>query len=233
MKKLFIALTLALTLGFAPGAQAQHHRHNPTEVGVQAKADTTAMTAYSDTTNAAAGAADSTYYDDDSDNADNLIHDFSDVDDPFILLAYLGTLGAGGVLIAIFCVIFVLLVFALPFIIIGMIIYWITRNKKKDYQLAEKAIENGQPIPDSLLHKRPKDNEAVWQRGIKNTAIGVGIMIFGFIVADFFIAVGAIVACWGIGQCVIARTSASGRKPSDDDDFYGDIPQDNDTSDKA
>lgn len=226
-------MALVLTLGLTQTVQAQRHRHNPALVGAQAKADTTAATAYSDTTSRGTDDEDSTWYDaDDAGNGNGTVS-FTDADDPFKLMAYLGTLGVGGVFIAIFCVIVALLVCASPLIFVALIIYWLMRRKKTEYQLVEKAIENGRPIPDGVLRKTNESNDAVWRKGIHNIAIGVGLIIFGIFVTDALIGIGALVACWGIGQCVIARTSASGRKPTSEDDFYEDIPRNGESSDRS
>ena len=63
-------------------------------------------------------------------------------------------------------------------------------------------------------------DEYMWKRGVKNSAIGFGLMVmFSFWNADALVGIGALVLCIGIGQMVIARTT-SGRKHDDavDDD---------------
>ena len=48
----------------------------------------------------------------------------------------------------------------------------------------------------------------MWQRGVKNTSIGVGIMaLFWVMGAHGLIGIGILVACLGVGQMIIARTT--------------------------
>lgn len=225
MKKLLLLMALALTVSLSSTAQTHRRHSQKATITATAKQDTAAITIYSDTTATANAADDSLNGVQQAINTVSKTYTFTDADDPFTLMAYLGSLGVGGVLIAICCVIFVIILFATPFIIVALIIYWLIHRKRTEYRIVEKAIDNGQPVPEGVLRKHADDREEIWRRGIKNVAIGVGVIIFGLFFTDFFVAVGAIFVCWGVGQCVIARTSASGKHPSADDDIYEDITQ--------
>lgn len=206
-------MALALTMSLPTTAQTKRHHAKKATVSMVSKGDTVGITAYSDTTSAASAAADSLTSVQPAKTTKSHTFTFTDADDPFTLMAYLGTLGVSGVFIALFCVLFLLLIIGSPLILVALIVYWLVRRKRVEYKLAEKAIENGQPVPNGVLRQQSADREQIWQKGIKNAALGLGIIIFGAFFSDFFIAVGAIFICWGVGQCVIARTSANGNKP--------------------
>lgn len=231
MKKLFLALALASALSFSATAQTPRHRHNAQTVQTAVKPDTAAATAFSDTTSTATTDEDSADYDEEDAPQVTKKVNFTDVEDPFQLIGYLTTLSVGGVIIAIFFIILCIVTVSSPFVFLALIIYWVMHRKNREYNMVEKAIENGQPIPEGVLHKATADKEWVWQRGIKSIAIGAGIAVFGiFMRESFFLAVGAIFACWGIGQCVIARTSASRQRDFFKEESYEDITDDGTTN---
>lgn len=232
MKQLIIIMALALTASLPATAQSTHRHSKKATVAVVNKADTMGITVYSDTTANAFADEDSLGLAQPSGTVYKQTVSFDEADDPFKLMAYLGTLGVAGVFIALFAVMLVLLIFLSPLIAIALIAYWLIHRKRAEYKIAEKAIENGQPIPDGVLRSRHTDRETIWRKGIKNVAIGAGIIVFGIFFGEFFVAVGAIFVCLGIGRCVIARTSASGERPAADDDVYEDIIHD-EASDKA
>lgn len=226
MKHLIILMALALTASLPATAQTTHRHGKKATVAIVNKADSIGITAYSDTTANALAGEDSLDFAQPSGTVCSHTVSIEDADDPYKLFAYLGTLGVGGVFIALFCVLFVLLIVLSPLITIALIAYWLIHRKRAEYKIAEKAIENGQPIPDGVLRDRHTDRETIWRKGIKNVAIGAGIIVFGIFFGNFFIAVGAIFVCLGIGRCVIARTSASGNRPVEDEDVYEDITHD-------
>lgn len=226
MKKLITAMALALTLGLPLAAQTHRHHSKKATVTATTDTDSASITVWSDTTSATSAATDSATASPTAASQTVKTFTFTDADDPFTLMAFLGTLGVGGVLIALFCVVFALLLLASPFIIVGLIIYWLIRRKRTEYKIVEKAVETGQPIPAGVLKNKAEDRKEIWRQGIKNTAIGLGIIIFGLFFDKFFVAVGAIVACWGVGKCVIARTSADGRRYEPEDDAYADLTRD-------
>jgi len=226
MKKLLLLMALTLTVSLNGAAQTYRQQGRKANMTATTKQDTAAITVYSDTTTTTNASADSVDNTQQAVKTVSKTYTFTDADDPFTLLAYLGSIGFGGVLIAIFCVIFVIILFAAPFIIVALIIYWLIRRKRTEYKIAEKAIENGQPVPEGVLQRRNEDREEIWQRGIKNIAIGVGTLIFGLFFGKLLIAIGAVIVCLGIGRCVIARTSVNGRKPEPETEPYGDDTQD-------
>ena len=156
MKKLMLLLSIAamLAMPMTMDASAQSHRHTPrtsanvtvNNNGVKATATiadndtTTGIVAYSDTTSAAA----------DTDTADNdyqYSYDSHD-DDIKELKEVMVSLGTEVFL----PVIIVAIVFIVaPAIIIFIICYFLYKNRQQKLKLAEMAMKNGQPIPDSIL----------------------------------------------------------------------------------
>ncbi|MBQ2216172.1 MAG: hypothetical protein II416_07835 [Prevotella sp.] len=164
-----------------------------------AKADSMedGIEAFSDTTQAIAQTTTNNVDNWDSDNYDN----------PFAWLVAL-TASTGGILLAIFIVLMVLLFILFPFIILALLLRFIIKRHNDRVTLAEKAMENGQPIPDEIMSIDKQSEDYMWKRGICNVAIGLGIMVMFWIWnADTLTGIGALIFCYGIGQMIISKTS--------------------------
>lgn len=224
MRKLFIILAMAAAFTVPVQAQKSLYRHNPQVVNSHAAADTSEVVAYSDTTGAArdTAVAQQTAHDD-SDSVH--VTTLDDVSDPFKLIAYLADLGGfGGVVIAIFFVLLGLIIMLSPFIFVALIIYMIFKNRNKRYRLAEKAMENGQPIPDYLLKKDDFSNEALWRKGVKNGCLGIGLVVFFYVIgANPLTGIGWLVFFYGLGQCIISRTTGRDKRQKWNDSYTDDI----------
>ncbi len=164
------------------------------------------LEAFSDTTEAAID------YSDDYDDYEETSYDHFDwnpshYDDPASWFLAL-TATTGGVIIAIFVVILVLLLLLSPFIILALILRLIIKRHNDRITLAEKAMESGQPIPDGIQGIDKMSDEYLWKRGIRNAAIGIGLMVMFWIWhSNTLVGIGALVLCLGIGQMVMSRTS--------------------------
>lgn len=211
-------------------------KHTPTKratVSMVNKGDTVGITAYSDTTSATTTSVDSLASAQPMGATQNHTFTITDIDNPFSLLTQIGTLGFGGILIALLCLFLVILIFVAPLVLIALLIYWLLRRNRTEPKSANKAIGSVQSEPNYEQPQSTTNRELTWQKGINHAAIGVGLIIFGLFIGDFFIAVGAILTCWGIGQCVIARTTASGNKPTTTDDSGKEDSQTNHIDDTA
>lgn len=217
MKQYLIALALMLSLNAAHAGVQPRHRHHPqaeqssaTPQNLPAVAATPAdsaaaeaLEAYSDTTDAPiAGSVDTTYtsagWDDHSYGSDKI--------EDFFMNVLGGTIGVGGVILAIVIVLAVLLCLLAPFIVVILLIRYFINNHNKQVQLAEKAMETGQPIPSEIMPQTQDSPDYYKKKGIKNIAIGIGLaLMFSLWDADALAGVGLLVACWGIGQLVIAK----------------------------
>lgn len=112
-------------------------------------------------------------------------------------------------------VLFIIFIFS-PLIIIGLILYFSLKNRKQKMKIAEMAIQSGQPIPDKLLEEPHEDRDDLWKKGMRQTFLGIGLMIFlGYSAGHIGFGIGALVTAVGIGKLVIVKTS--GKKDHSDD----------------
>lgn len=212
-------MALVLTLGMNIEAAAQKHRHHPqTEVvdatqardSTQAKDATqanNAVEAYSDTTTAGADVSsdvdDAGYYGSDE------YEDRSGEDVVKEVFRNLDSEAIGGMF-------FVLMVVLILFVIapIGIIIavfYFINRNRREKFRLAQMAMQNGQPIPNELLQDTKDDWDSTsYQAGIRQMFVGVGLAIFlGIVAGKIGFGIGALVFFIGLGKWFVARKPGS------------------------
>ena len=209
MKKYLIAIAMVLTLGQNAEAVAQKHRHTPrTEQVDSSKNKKDAIEAFSDTTSAADAedAEDDKYI---TYRRGTTYSTSSDVHELKEVMESVG--GIFGPMLAVGIVAFVVIFFLLPLLIIVTIIYFVNKNRKERYKLAQMAIQNGQPIPDEIL----KDNDSKflaseYQSGIRQMFVGVGLAIFlGIILGKLGIGIGALVFFIGLGKWFVARQSGN------------------------
>ena len=107
-----------------------------------------------------------------------------------------------------------------PIAIIGLILWFVNRNRKERLRLAEMAMKNGQPIPDEVANplKSETSNE-VWERGVRQTFLGIGLTALGLWIGKLGIVLGLLVLCIGLGNLFIARNGR--RTPWGGDDQTG------------
>ena len=204
MKKYLIAIAMVLTLSTNANATAQKHRHTPRteQVSDTVKHNPDAIEAFSDTT-AAKNNAD---FDDDDDYSYTTRHhvtmDSEEAGD--LMEKVFGGLGIAMIIPILAIVIFGLL---LPLIILFTVLYFVNRNRRDKYRLAEMAIKNGQPIPDELLKEVKDDWDSnSYNAGIRQMFTGVGLAIFlGIILDELGLGIGALVFFIGLGKWYIAR----------------------------
>lgn len=220
MKKYLAVITMLLALGLSAGAASQSHRHTPRT----AQADTTrnsqdAIEAYSDTTSAAMPSADSDWQEDQS--TDNSDKDRID--------AFFESLDSNDFaeMMFVLCVLAIIFVLS-PIGIIIAIAYFLLRNRREKYKLAQMAMQNGQPIPDKLLDERKSGNNGdTYQTGIRQVCLGVGLMFFlGYTAGKIGVGIGLLVFFIGLGKIIIAKTAE--RKVSNVNDGNNDNNINND-----
>ena len=109
----------------------------------------------------------------------------------------------GITLISIMGIIFV---FGLPIAIIFIIFYYRNKNHKAKYQLAEKILASGQPLPPNFFNDLGvKDLRT---RGFSNIFLGLGLFILLWPLTGEFAmgCIGLLVLCIGLGQVVTYYT---------------------------
>ena len=111
----------------------------------------------------------------------------------------------GFVLISIITVISI---FALPAIIIFLVLNYRSKKRKERYQVIEKAIESGQPLPEEFVKETKAEDDNIRVKGIKNIFLGLGVAIFFYAMTDvlFLACIGLLIMLNGIGQLVIYYT---------------------------
>lgn len=205
MKKYLIVITMMLALGLNTQAASQKHRHSPRTAQVDStKNNQDAIEAFSDTTSTA-----------DAEDAE---------DDKYIThrhrsVVYGGSEdmkevmeSVGGILAPtmIFSIIAMIIMFVLaPLLIIIVIFYFVNKNRKERYKLAQMAIQNGQPIPDEILKEQITPSRGSdYQAGVRQMFTGVGLAIFlGIVIGEIGVGIGALVFFIGLGKWYIARQS--------------------------
>lgn len=205
MKKLLMTMTLLLTLGMGAQSVAQNHRHTPREQ--EELVDSTsknAVEAYSDTTSAAASAADGW----DDENWSNGSDD-NDLDERVLgkIDKALDSWDAKDTVAVLFLLGIPFIIFVLaPILIIVLLFYFINRNRKQKMKLAQMAVEQGQPIPEQLLEDKVNNVTDEFQKGLRQCFVGVGLMIFlGLCAEEVGFGIGALVFCIGLGKVVGAK----------------------------
>ena len=196
---------MMLALSLNAEAASQKHRHSArTEQVDSTKDKQDAIEAFSDTTSSSKEDAEDdqyithrhrTTYTTSSD-----VQEFKEVME--------GVGGVIGPMMAVGIIAFLAIFFLLPLLIIITIIYFVNKNRKERYKLAQMAIQNGQPIPDDILKSKvsssSQDND--YQTGVRQMFTGVGLAIFlGFIIGKVGIGIGALVFFIGLGKWFIYR----------------------------
>ena len=180
-----------------------------------ADTSSTGIEAYSDTTSVAA--VEDTVADEPAFVDKDLDSDWEETAvQHFLNKLFAGTLGVGGVLLALLVVVFIFLLLLSPFIILALIIRFMLKRHNDRVAIAEQAMATGQPVPDGVKPRDGRSDEALWQKGVKNVSLGIGLaLFFYFLGASPLVGIGVLVACMGGGQIYIAKKSAH-RDPSND-----------------
>lgn len=208
MKKVFIITTLLMALTLGSAAQQKNVPQQPQEQ--EELVDSTskdAIEVYSDTTTIGSNGVTVTV--DNGTPRKHTVHI-----GPFDL-DNLSTNDIAGMLFVL-AVLFIIFVLA-PVLIIIALFYFINKNRKQRLQMAQMAMQNGQPIPDKLLEDKSLDANDEYQKGMRQCFVGVGLMVFlGYAAGQIGFGIGALVFCIGLGKVFAART---GQRKND-------IPQD-------
>ena len=205
MKQYLIAIALMLALSLNAEAASQKHRHTArTEQVDSTKDNQDAIEAFSDTTSSSKEDAEDDQYI--THRHRTTYSTSSDVRELKEVMESVG--GIFGPMLAVGIVAFVVIFFLLPLLIIVTIIYFVNKNRKERYKLAQMAIQNGQPIPDDILKSKLSSSSqgSDYQTGVRQMFTGVGLAIFlGIIIGKIGIGIGALVFFIGLGKWFIAR----------------------------
>lgn len=99
-----------------------------------------------------------------------------------------------------------------------------TDNTAEDYtaESTDGTANNSTAIPHSQSTAAPAPKAPVpvdyWAKGVKNTSIGVGLVIMGMLIkTTALVGIGFLVACYGIGQIVISRKQSKNNNTNNDE----------------
>lgn len=221
MKKTIFLMAMLLALSAAaPMASAapQSHRNRPHTQMVDKKdkdaADEEGIVAYSDTVTAdtASAANGGATFDNDAPVSRDELLEFYNSLPGWIVKFFL-----------IVCVFVpMLLCFLAPIIVVLLVILYFMRRHKDRVRLTEMAMEKGEPFTDELKPLSKKSPQYMWRRGVRNTSIGAGLMIFfWFFGMQSLMGIGALVACIGLGQMFMVKYNYDSKMPwqkRDDED---------------
>lgn len=108
-------------------------------------------------------------------------------------------------------IISVITVFSMPVFIVLIVFYYKNKNRQAKYNLAQQALANGQPIPESLFKEESQrlDFNGNRVKGIRNVFLGIGLAIFLWMLTDeaSLACIGLLIMFTGVGQLVIYYTS--------------------------
>ena len=208
MKQLLITIAMVLSLSMNAGATAQKHRHTPRTEQVDSTKTKDAIEAFSDTTATADEDAEDDQYI--SYRRGSSYTSSRDVQELKDVMETVGEVIAPGMIIAIIAIVIMFLV--APILIIITIFYFLNKNRKERYKLAQMAMQNGQPIPDDILKERQDSwDRSDYQTGLRQMFTGVGLAIFlGIVAGKIGFGIGALVFFIGLGKWYISKKSMAG-----------------------
>lgn len=97
--------------------------------------------------------------------------------------------------------------FITPLAIILLIFYFRNKNRKRRFLLMQQALASGQPLPKDVFKEVTLPDNRV--KGIKNIALGLGLVIFLWLLTGeaSISCIGLLIMCIGAGQLVIYYTT--------------------------
>ena len=104
--------------------------------------------------------------------------------------------------VCICCIVFVLA----PVALIGIILYFVYKNRKEKTRMMEMALKSGKRIPMDVMGTPQPQTDALWNKGIKQIFLGAGLAFLLWIpIGKLGLAIGALILLIGCGNVVIAH----------------------------
>lgn len=201
MKKILFTLAIAtMTMAMPMKAQKAATPKNDTVPQIEV---------YSDTTS-----ADTVAFDDDFpfDDEDDAWEKMSSSDTKQLM----GELGVNGedLVGMLFALIVLVIIFILaPVALLGLILFFVYKNRKQKIRMMELAMKNGKQIPVEAVRTPMQAGEDVWNKGIKQMFVGVGIsFLLWVIIGKLGLAIGALIMMIGCGNMVIGYNAKQKQK---------------------
>ncbi len=213
MKKVLVTMAMLLTVGVIAAPAGPNHRHHHTVQKVDKDTTSQAIEAYSDTTawDDAAAYADDVDDDDAQSNGNSVI--VTPVDEMESLLKTLCGFGGFGIFVCVMFLLAILIVVVVPLVIVFLIVRYLMRQHGQQPNNILRGCAPNRNVAKSNAGPADYTASHMWQRGVHNLAVGVGLMLFFFFLgATPLVGIGALVACMGAGKMYIGRYSRQGNR---------------------
>ena len=119
--------------------------------------------------------------------------------------------GSGGIIALVCGILLILFILLLPILIIALIIWLIVRSTRDNrrYDNYYNQTNQYQEAPQEPLHGPAKNNKNLWNSGVRNICLGLGLFVCGYFVifGSLLKGIGVILVFVGIGQLIISRNS--------------------------
>ena len=95
----------------------------------------------------------------------------------------------------------------LPIVFVLAVLLYRYYSRKKKYELAQRIVDSGQPLPDNFLNELKeeyREDAGLFEKGVKNVAIGIAFTIFIWLwTGEAFLAcIGLFVIANGVSQLI-------------------------------
>ena len=118
------------------------------------------------------------------------------------------------------CVLFLLFVLS-PVAVIGLILYFVYKNRKERTRMIEMALKNGKKIPLDVMGNPVMQNDALWSKGIKQVFLGAGLgILLWIVIGKLGLGIGALILLIGCGNLVIAYQAKSRQREKEMRDIF-------------
>lgn len=115
-------------------------------------------------------------------------------------------------MVFILCLTFIVFVLA-PVLIIGIILYFVYKNRREKIRLMEMAQKSGKGLPLNMMATPNSQADALWNKGIKQLFLGAGLsFLLMILLGKLGFAIGALVVLIGCGNLAIAQNAKQKQK---------------------
>lgn len=130
-------------------------------------------------------------------------------------------------MVFILCLTFIVFVLA-PVLIIGIILYFVYKNRREKIRLMEMAQKSGKGLPLNMMATPNSQADALWNKGIKQVFLGAGLsFLFMILLGKLGLAIGALIVLIGCGNLAIAQNAKQKQKEQELHDRIFNKPGDN------
>lgn len=115
-------------------------------------------------------------------------------------------------MVFILCLTFIVFVLA-PVLIIGIILYFVYKNRREKIRLMEMAQKSGKGLPLNMMATPNSQADVLWNKGIKQVFLGAGLsFLFMILLGKLGLAIGALIVLIGCGNLAIAQNAKQKQK---------------------